>query len=179
MKKKFLLLFLVFVISFSCIGNSKDENKKEICISNELMQCIKNYIKENEYKIAVYDEDDKLMNEIYYSLLFFNDDSTKYFTIWESYLPPDDFFENNPLLDTNYLYYNIEKKDVFIINNTGIKSNILFFYCEENIRLGKEKNNIEMNNIPIYDGSFYPTTYKYYKEEDKIFIEKLDTAILR
>jgi hypothetical protein len=163
---------------FSCIDNPKKKN--ESCISNELLQCIKEYIKENEYKIARYNEAHKLLHDIYYSLFFFNEDTIKYFTMWESFIPANrlNISIDNPLFDTNYLCYNVLERYIFIFNNTGDVNNILFVACNENVLLGQKKKNIDISSILIYDGSFYPITYKYYKKDDDIVIERLDTALL-
>lgn len=177
MIKNFIYFFAIILFATSC--NSKVERQKKTCISNELQQCIKDYIKENEYKIAIYDgETNELIDDIYYSLLFFNINSAEYFTIWESYVPASRpvFSVESPKLDTNFLYYNVEERNVYVINYTGDSNNLLFSYCAENIQLGKEKQ--RDNDFPIYDGSNYPATYKYYKKKDKIVIEKLDTVIL-
>lgn len=161
----------------SCTNNS--QTKRELCISDELLQCIEEYINENEYKIAIYDEADNYLYDIYYSLFFFNEGSFGYFTIWESFMPANPkniLIDENLLTDTNFLYYNILERDVFIINGTNTENNILFSSCQENIFLGKKNRSID--EVPIYDGSFYPATYQYYIQSGNIIIEKKDLALL-
>jgi len=153
--------------------------KNELCISNELLQCIEEYINENEYKIAIYDGANNYLYNIYYSLFFFEKGSSNYFTIWESFMPANPkniLIDENLLTDTNFLYYNILERDVFIINGTNIEDNILFSSCLNNISLGKKKQNID--DVPIYDGSFYPATYQYYNQNGSIIIKKMDIALL-
>ena len=177
MCKKVLHFVLILVIFASCIDNQ--QKKSEFCINNELSQCIEEYIKENEYKIAIYGNEHDLLYNIYYTLFFFNRDTANYFTIWESFIPANPkniFIEEHLLIDTNFLYYRISERDVFIINGTNNKENILFSSCEENILLGKKKQNID--EVPIYDGSLYPATYKYSNKDGNIIIKKMDTTLL-
>jgi len=178
MLKKISQLALIFIVFVSCVENQQCE--PESCVSEELLECIKEYIKENECKIAIYDNDYSLIYDIYYYLFFFDKDSSSYFTMWESFVvesPKSTLIDDSMLVDTNFICYNILERSVFIINGTNKKNNILFSYCEENMILAKRKiQNIE--EVPIYDGSLYPVTYKYYIKDDNVFIEKNNTTLL-
>ena len=175
-----LILFVLCTITVLISCNERLENTYQqedtiFCISKELSECIQEYICDNEYKIALYNENGELWYPIYYTLYFFNEDTSNYFTIWEFVIPISPF-DKNLLTDTSILYYRILERDVFIINDVDKENNVLFSSCNDNILLGKEKQNIE--NFPIYDGSIYPATYRYYNNNKNIIIEKMDTTLL-
>ncbi len=196
---KHLLLLCALTFFVSCSEQPKEIPCKEEgihCMSNELLQCIKNYILGDRFQTK---EDEPLNRErersdchfengefleqspdFCYELFFFNKDTTKYFTMRTGFVPIRGGFNTDRInmpIDTNILCYKILNRYVFIINGTGNSNNILFTVCDENIQLTKEKKEIK-RSIGSYDGSFFPVSYKYYEKDNKITIEKLDTTLL-
>ncbi len=198
--KKHLLLLFILTFLVSCNEQLKQEDieiscKDESipCLSSELLQCIKNYMLEG----GMHTETDEpftqgdfeyiFINGKYvvlwpgfcFPLFFFNENTTKYFTMWTSFVPIGGGFNIDDIkmpIDTNILCYKILNRYVFILNGTNNANNILFTVCDENIQLTKEKKDVRRSGP--YDGSFFPVTYKYYEKDNKIIIEKLDTTLL-
>lgn len=171
---KHIYILLIFsIVLFSC------NNKCELYPNTILLNCIKSYIMRNETKLAIYDENNKSVYEIYYTLLFFEKDTMMYFTIWESFIPANFLNIQGEIDDSNNLYYNILNRDIYIFNCNKKAENMLFSFCNKKKLQKKEEKSIDMNSVPIYDGSLYPETYRYYQYNANIIIEKIDTILTR
>lgn len=164
-----ILFILIFIIS--CEGNPQEN----LCVNKKILDSVEDYIKENEYKIALYSEDGNLLHEVYFYLYFFNIDTFSYFTIWESFIFDDSasvFIDKEFLKNKVFHKFTILDRYVCVINND--ENHLFSNYKEKTIQNNKKQN---VNDIPIYDGILYPATYQYYHIGDEFFIEKADTLL--
>jgi len=153
MRKILTLLFIASIIS------CKPAKKELSCEDSELHKNIAEYIRKVPTHVPFAKD--------CYSLHFFERNDTNYYTMWLFPIFIPHF--------SNYNYLQINDKDVF------------FVYEEEEYPIfldicNKYKRETDMYEyeppMSIYDGSWYPRTYRYYKDEKRIFrVVKCDTVI--
>lgn len=88
-------------------GCNSDYFKNDLCLSNNLKSVIEEYIRSNEYKIALYDENDNRLFNIYFTVYFHSTGSDNYFTILESPYPPNIIFREEI---GDMIYFSFVKK---------------------------------------------------------------------
>lgn len=167
------------MISFSSCNNSNlntHHEKQEIqtdidkCLKNEFYKCVNNYIVGIDKKFII-------KAKPFYSLYFFEKEDIKYFTIWAFPAFPDYIEVLNPKMKFNYYAFEINDKDLIIIEYDNSKERKLYSKCNKNINLAIKKRSKNKSNIN-YDGSWFPKTFKYEIENAKIVISISDTLIV-
>lgn len=110
---------------------------------------------------------------LYYSLYFFEEDSTHYFTMWAFTLFPDYISE---CIDTNNFNFYFVKY---------LQRNIVVMSKSDNELISPSKESIELANLEKerefrgdnYSGPWYFETYRIIKEKDTHMIIKNDSII--
>ena len=145
---RFCFVFLSLFLIYSC--NSKE------CKNSTLEKTIKEYI----YEISA-----SFFKAPYYSVYFFERDTSKYFGIW--------VFTSDPYIadSMNSQYFDIDGKNVTLIYNNNFDNSIIDICPNMEV-----KPFIQDEFMMHYDGSWYPQTYKYFKKNKKYYIEKTDTV---
>ncbi|MCF8338669.1 MAG: hypothetical protein K9I74_11885 [Bacteroidales bacterium] len=137
-------------------------------INENLRKCIINYIK-------IYDGNFWDKEWLYYSVFFYRENSTPYFTIWNFTSFPDYISE---CVDTSKYYFSLNylnNRKVVIIDKKTNK-NQLFEPSENSIDLAK-KEALKEYRGDLYSGLFNYETYKVQNKEEKFSIVKQDTTI--
>ena len=157
MKKIINVICLLLFFSSVEAQENKDIyslSEPDSCINNELYKCVDNHIKKTKWLFA------HRLENICYAVHFFKKSKTNYFTIWVEYYLP---YTKKKTYQISY--YKIQDIHVAFIKN---KKDKLDIYNQECML-----NSIEWGSASIvYDGSLYPRTYTYYKENGEYKIEK-------
>lgn len=150
-------LLLIFTLSFSC--NRIENNKKATNSELTLESCIADYINRNN-RMIIFGEDTVFYS---FSVVFFEKDKEHYFMT----LSPLIYV---PALDSQYIckYATILNKDVAFL----YKEPVMFDFLNSCFLLQNAPQK-PPKTPKIYDGSWYPETYKY--EGNFLNIEKMDT----
>ena len=178
-KRIFYILFTLFL--FSCNTKNKDVKVSLKGISEEpvlsgmggefhsaLEKVISNYIEEVDNNFV-----DK--EWLYYNIYFFEQRTSKYFTIWVSTTYPSYISQCVDTSKYTFSLFDFENRKVVVISNKQY-TNILFTFSEKSVLLAR-KENLKNYTGDIYDGSFYFWTYQVKKKNNDVKLVKLDTVI--
>ena len=165
-------LLIILILSGGCKSTERksvDSFSVDNCISTELKAVIDKYINSTSGFFVE--------SELFYrSIYFFSENNKNYFTIWTFTIFPEYYFKDtNKNKKFDYFLYHHEKFKVVLIVEKNYKIDLPFRKCKELQEFAtldkKNDNHIGL----IYDGSWYPQTYKYIIEQNIIEIEKIDT----
>lgn len=178
-----VVFFLGLLVASSCSGTSSKKNQenenfdhnqvyKDSCLQFEIFETIKSYILSFSSDSIIRGE---TTDEIvaYYSVYFFEKENYHYFTIWVNTSLPHDFLEHqNPMQSFNYSHLNILGSDVILIRLYEYSPDV--YYCVEMSR-DEMLSKVKMNKFDVVnDGSWYPKSYRYFKDSDTFKIEELE-----
>ncbi len=180
-----MIVFLLgLLVASSCSGSVGNKNQEKVsfnhdqsytdsCLRHELFETIKEYIRGFYSDSMVHSENaDEIV--AYYSVYFFEKESDHYFTIWVNTSLPYDYLElQNPSQHFKYAHINVIGSDVILIRLFDYKPEV--YNCPETI---KEEilNLVKPNEFEIVnDGSWYPITFRYFKDGNDFIINELDT----
>jgi hypothetical protein len=170
MKIYLVSLLIILILSGGCKSTERisvESFSEDNCISTELKEVIDMYINSTSNFFVE--------SELFYrSIYFFSENNNNYFTIWTfTFFPEHHFKDKNKKFD--YFLYHHEKFKIVLIVGKNNKIDLPFRKCKELQKFAtldkKNDNHIGL----IYDGSWYPKTYKYVIDQNKIEIEKIDT----
>lgn len=177
-----LILLISILIHFSCNQNSIIEEpsfiNRDTIFDIDQHSC--NYyiefskvVEEYIHQVDGYFFDKE---HLYYSIYFYQNDSTNFFTIWSNILHPSHLHVYN---SSNFKFINdtiINRKIVYVLDGNKM-SLVDSIFNDMNFSVSKEKETISEKPY-IYDGSLYPKTYVVKYLHNKILIELSDTLIV-
>ncbi len=154
--------------------NLKESDKKlseqkndDACLSSSLTKAISDYITPYAQSNVC-----SFITSIYIG----ENDSIKYFTIWQFTAFPNYVEHINPDKEFKYYYHRILNENVVVICDNEFSPNKFYMACEDNLIVPENADTLSKENC-IYDGSWLPRTYVYNISTDSIWCMKADEAI--
>lgn len=173
------VLSIILIIQVGCTFKENNSNSNNgNCLNPKFESTISNYIKEKQVFRGIKNTDTVTYFQNYFIVYFHSLGKDNYFTICQSPWPANVLYREemegkSPPL---FLLFFIDEVPVYIISSKKFEKFGLFSFCKENIDLAAAK--IHTSPYEIYDGSFYPMTYKFYKDNEHVIIQKLNEPIL-